>query len=252
MADPFEGQRHSRRLTLVRLASNTFRPKLAHSIVPPPPPHRERRQGSAECSELKAALLAPDRDDLYNIMSLERDCTFRDIRYMYKRLVFLYHPDRNPAPDATLKFITICRAYEVLSDRRKRNIYDAFGKASLQLFSQLNAETIETEAVRDGVLIFINRVIYPTWWFKWALSTISCCLCCMCCCCRARKITRDILDFVAYFERRNAAYRRDRSAGLRPVMRRPGVELQEKAKRFRSIYFKPLSPIMLPWTGERR
>jgi DnaJ-class molecular chaperone len=54
----------------------------------------------------------------------------------------------------------------VLSDRRKRNIYDAFGKAALQLFSVLNGETIETEAVRDGVLIFINLVVYPTWWFK--------------------------------------------------------------------------------------
>jgi hypothetical protein len=89
----------------------------------------------------------------------------------------------------------------------------------------------------------------------------------MCCCCRARKATRDVLDFVDYFvrvsyfprppifeqrlqERRNAAYRRDCSTGIRPVMRKPGVELQEKAKQFRSIYFKPQSPIVLPWIDE--
>lgn len=53
-------------------------------------------------------------------------------------------------------------------------------------------------------------------------------------------------------ERRNRAYRRDRSAGIRPVLRKPGVELQEKAKQFRSMYFKPDLPIPLSWTDEGR
>ena len=33
--------------------------------------------------------------DLYNILNLDKDCSYDDIRKSYKSLVLIYHPDKN-------------------------------------------------------------------------------------------------------------------------------------------------------------
>ena len=48
-----------------------------------------------------------------------------DIKRAYRRLAVMYHPDKNPSPDAESIFKQINEAYDVLSDPDKRRAYDS-------------------------------------------------------------------------------------------------------------------------------
>lgn len=62
--------------------------------------------------------------NLYQILEIEPTASQDEIKSAYRRLVFLYHPDKNPSPDAKDKFIQVEDAYTVLSDESKRRRYD--------------------------------------------------------------------------------------------------------------------------------
>ncbi|KAJ3517939.1 hypothetical protein NLJ89_g187 [Agrocybe chaxingu] len=70
--------------------------------------------------------------DYYKILDVHKSASERDIRAAYKRLSKKYHPDKNKAPDAEEQFVNIARAYEVLSDSTKRQIYDRHGEEGLK------------------------------------------------------------------------------------------------------------------------
>lgn len=66
--------------------------------------------------------------DYYDILGLTRDATSEDIKKAYRRLARQHHPDANSGdPDSAERFKEVSRAYEVLSDPRKRQNYDTFG-----------------------------------------------------------------------------------------------------------------------------
>ena len=62
--------------------------------------------------------------DYYQILGVSRTASFDTIRSAYRKLVVLYHPDKNPAPDAHERIAEINHAYDVLSDDEKRRSYD--------------------------------------------------------------------------------------------------------------------------------
>ena len=63
--------------------------------------------------------------DPYNALGLSREATQEDIRKAHRKLVRKYHPDANPEdPRAEERFKEVQRAYEVLSDEKKRRQYD--------------------------------------------------------------------------------------------------------------------------------
>jgi DnaJ-class molecular chaperone len=66
-------------------------------------------------------------DNLYRILGINRDATKREIKKAYRKLVFKFHPDRNPSSGELFKKINI--AYEILSDDQKRAEYDRFSTA---------------------------------------------------------------------------------------------------------------------------
>ncbi len=66
--------------------------------------------------------------DYYSILGVNRNASEREIKQAYRRLARKYHPDVNPGDkSAEAKFKQINAAYEILSDREKRQKYDQFG-----------------------------------------------------------------------------------------------------------------------------
>jgi DnaJ-class molecular chaperone len=66
--------------------------------------------------------------DYYTVLGVDRDASADDIRKAYRRLARKYHPDINrDDADAEQKFKEVQEAYDVLSDKQKRQAYDQFG-----------------------------------------------------------------------------------------------------------------------------
>ncbi|XP_070569154.1 dnaJ homolog subfamily B member 13-like [Ptychodera flava] len=70
--------------------------------------------------------------DYYAILCLTRSATDADVKKQYRKLSLKFHPDKNQEPFAPEKFRQIAEAYDVLSDPRKRAVYDQFGEEGLK------------------------------------------------------------------------------------------------------------------------
>ena len=75
--------------------------------------------------------------DYYEVLGVEKSATQDEIKKAYRKLAVKYHPDRNPGDkSAEEKFREATEAYEVLSDDKKRPIYDQYGFAGLDGMGQ--------------------------------------------------------------------------------------------------------------------
>lgn len=70
--------------------------------------------------------------DYYSILGISRSASEDEIKKAYRKLALKYHPDKNKTPEAEEKFKLIAEAYEVLSDKKKRDVYDQFGEEGLK------------------------------------------------------------------------------------------------------------------------
>lgn len=73
----------------------------------------------------------------YKILGVTPNATIQEIKIAYRRLVLLYHPDRNKSNEAAELTKSINEAYATLSDDEKRRNFDA------KLASQNNRSTFE-------------------------------------------------------------------------------------------------------------
>lgn len=72
-----------------------------------------------------------NRQDFYKTLGVGREASLDDIRKSYRKLARKYHPDVNPGDrSAEERFKKISEAHEVLSDPKKREVYDAYGAYS--------------------------------------------------------------------------------------------------------------------------
>src|SRR6201986_5340130 len=71
---------------------------------------------------------SPPKHDYYETLSIPRAASEEDIRKAYRKLARKYHPDLNPGDKAAEdRFKNVQEAYDVLSDTKKRQMYDQVG-----------------------------------------------------------------------------------------------------------------------------
>ena len=74
------------------------------------------------------------KEDFYQVLGIKRDAKPEEIKKAYRRLARKHHPDVNPGDkSAEDRFKKITEAHDVLSDPKKRQVYDRFGSYSDQL-----------------------------------------------------------------------------------------------------------------------
>lgn len=74
----------------------------------------------------------------YDVLGVERSTDAADIKKAFRKLSMQWHPDKNPdnRDDAVNKFKKISEAFNVLSDKDKRDAYDRYGKEGVQAQEQ--------------------------------------------------------------------------------------------------------------------
>jgi curved DNA-binding protein len=90
---------------------------------------------------LRYVAWVPDRD-LYEILGVPRGATPEELKKAYRKLAKKYHPDVNPGNKPfEEKFKEVTAAFEVLSDVKRRKLYDEFGPDALRTgFDEKRAE----------------------------------------------------------------------------------------------------------------
>ena len=73
-----------------------------------------------------------EKRDYYEVLGVDKSASLDDIKKAYRKLAIKYHPDRNPGDKtAESKFREATEAYEILSDDKKRPLYDQYGFAGV-------------------------------------------------------------------------------------------------------------------------
>ena len=71
--------------------------------------------------------------DYYEVLEVDKNIDKSTLKKAYRKMAMKYHPDKNPDDkQAEENFKAVNEAYQVLSDDKKRSIYDQYGKDGLQ------------------------------------------------------------------------------------------------------------------------
>lgn len=68
----------------------------------------------------------------YSILGLSKGASDDEIKKAYRKLALKYHPDKNKSREAEEKFKEVAEAYEILSDKKKRDVFDKYGEEGLK------------------------------------------------------------------------------------------------------------------------
>lgn len=83
---------------------------------------------TADQEKIALEVLSKDKQAFYEVLRVERSANDVEIKKSYRKLAIKLHPDKNPHPRASEAFKVINRAFEVLSDGEKRQLYDRLGR----------------------------------------------------------------------------------------------------------------------------
>jgi len=83
---------------------------------------------------LAVVALAESERDLYEILGIQRDATENDVKKAYRAQSLKFHPDKNinDPKAAEGRFLEVADSYQVLSDPKKRALYDKGGLAAIE------------------------------------------------------------------------------------------------------------------------
>src|SRR5207249_5817334 len=100
------------------------------------------------------------KQDYYELLGVPRKASAKDIRSAFRKLARKYHPDLNPGDkSAEEKFKQLQEAYDVLSDSKKRQMYDQYGFYSENLPPGDQAAPAVTAVSRTSILILRDLIL---------------------------------------------------------------------------------------------
>ncbi|CAI2180245.1 962_t:CDS:2 [Funneliformis geosporum] len=106
-----------------------------------------------------------DTNALYNTLGVRKNATEEEIKKSYRRLALRFHPDKNP--NATDEFKSITHAYEILSDPKKRSVYDKYGEMGINMMDSMAGflfdPDIEGPLLDNKVKWSFGVVFIPMW-----------------------------------------------------------------------------------------
>uniref|UniRef100_A0A3B0MPJ5 DnaJ protein, putative n=1 Tax=Theileria annulata TaxID=5874 RepID=A0A3B0MPJ5_THEAN len=113
---------------------NTWNKTCKYKYVILSSPYKDQRKNPVQCqfykkTDSKYIHTSQTRytKDPYSVLGVSRNASNEEIKRKFRELAKKYHPDLNPSPDAKQKMAQITSAYELLSDPKKRKIYDQTG-----------------------------------------------------------------------------------------------------------------------------
>jgi len=140
-------------------------------------PQENKRRGRQD----DLSRLSRSGNSLYELLDIPKNSTDADIKKKYRKLALKYHPDKNPNnAEAEEMFKKINHANGILSDEKKRQLYDEYGSFGLYLSEQVGDEFV-------GTLMCLQSGWFKAFFGVCCLITgcyfCCCCLCCCFCCC---------------------------------------------------------------------
>ena len=86
------------------------------------------RKGKSKLSdeEFRKSLLSKNLPDYYTILQIQKNASQNEIKMQFRQLAKKWHPDKKQSDDAEEKMAQINMAYEVLSNPKRRKMYDQY------------------------------------------------------------------------------------------------------------------------------
>ncbi|KAF9613739.1 hypothetical protein IFM89_010249 [Coptis chinensis] len=98
---------------------------------------------------------ATQNRQLYALLHISPEASDEEIRKAYRQFAQIYHPDKYQSNEmkeiATENFQRICEAYEILSDEKKRMIYDIYGMEGLNAGMELGTKLNKADEIKEEI-----------------------------------------------------------------------------------------------------
>lgn len=106
--------------------------------------------------------------DYYKTLGIQSGANEDEIKKAYRKMALKFHPDKNKDANAEEKFKEIAEAYEVLSDPKKRTIYDQFGEEGENFFNFQSSLAVLCGISAKLMITVMNKAVLYNGNPRWA------------------------------------------------------------------------------------